>query len=104
MGDYDYRKLDNLLHSRIRLAAISLLAGVDEADFTFIKRSTATTDGNLNSHMGKLEKAGYVSVRKTFVGRKPATYYKLTTQGREALVKYIKQLSTFLTEGSQKKE
>ena len=101
MGDFDYRKLDTLLHSRIRLAIVSLLAGCEEAEFTFIRNSVKATDGNMNSHMKKLEEAAYVEVKKEFQNRKPVTFYKLTDKGRSAFNEYVRQLSGFLHSGEE---
>lgn len=96
MKDFNYQQLDDIIHSRIRLAVMAVLASVDEADFTFIRDKIQATDGNLSIHIRKLEDAKYVNVRKTFSGRKPVTYYKLTAAGRKAFETYLDQLEKLI--------
>lgn len=88
--------LDPVIHGKLRLALLSLLAGVDEAEFTWLREKTGSTDGNLGSHLLKLEEAGYVGVEKKFVARKPITLYRMTQQGREALSAYVQALKQLL--------
>ena len=83
MSDYSYRKIDSVLHSRIRLAIVSALVTVDEMDFPMLRDIVGATDGNMNTHLKKLEEAGYISVQKEFVERKPVTNYRLTGKGRD---------------------
>ena len=85
-----------MIHGKIRLAALSLLAGVEEADFTFLKEKIGTTDGNLSVHLTKLEEAGYVEVEKKFVEKKPKTIYRMTSKGRDAFARYVKSLKAIL--------
>lgn len=92
MSEYDHRKLEKLVHSRIRLAVLSILAAVDEAEFTYLRDEVNTTDGNLSTHLRKLEDAGYVEVEKSFRDRKPVTRYRMTDQGREAFRGYVERL------------
>jgi len=73
-----------------------LLAGVDEAEFTWLREKTGSTDGNLGAQLTKLEEAGYLSVEKKFVSRKPMTLYRMTEKGREALTAYIQALRQLL--------
>jgi DNA-binding transcriptional ArsR family regulator len=68
--DFDYQKIDDVIHSRIRLAIMAVLATVDEAEFTFLREKVGATDGNLSVHLKKLEDAKYISVKKSFVSRK----------------------------------
>lgn len=96
MSEYDYQRLDDVIHSRIRLAAMSILAGVESAEFTYLRDRTGATDGNLGAHMRKLEEAGYVVVEKTFEARKPVTRYALTAQGRAAFGRYVDRLETMI--------
>jgi len=93
---YSYQSFDEMLSSRIRLAALALLAGCDEAEFTYIRDVIQTTDGNLASHLRKLEECGYVQYQKRFVDRKPATYYRITPEGRSALLAYSSRLTELL--------
>ncbi|MGI8771850.1 MAG: winged helix-turn-helix domain-containing protein [Acidobacteriaceae bacterium] len=88
--------LDPVIHGKLRLALLSLLAGVDEAEFTWLREKTGSTDGNLGSHLLKLEEAGYVGVEKKFVARKPVTLYRMTQRGREALSGYVQALKQLL--------
>ena len=96
MTDYDHAAIDELLHSRVRLAIIAFLAGAKTADFTAVRDATKTTDGNASIHLRKLEDAGYVAMTKRFAGRKPQTLYALTTRGRKALLDYVAHLETLL--------
>ena len=96
MPDFDYQQLDDIIHSRIRLAVMSVLVSVEEADFTFLRDKVHATDGNISVHMRKLEDAGYIAVSKIFVDRKPATSYRLTAKGRKAFELYIERLESFL--------
>ena len=88
--------LDRVIHEPARLMVVAFLAGVDSADMLFVHRQTGLTLGNLSSHVGKLETAGYVEVEKTFVGKKPRTLLHLTDRGREALDAYRASMQTLL--------
>lgn len=92
-------KLDPLLHSELRLAVMSLLAGVDEADFTYLKEQTGATSGNLSVQIEKLAEAGYISVEKSFRGKMPRTVCRLTPTGTEAFRAYVKALRKYLATG-----
>ena len=89
-------ELDPVLHSKLRLAIVSLLVGVEQADFTWLRAKTAATDGNLGAQLLKLEEAGYVSVEKRFVARKPQSRYQFTAAGRAALAEYVQALRQLL--------
>lgn len=101
MSQFDYHRLDDVIHSRIRLAVMSILAGVEEAEFTYLRDRTGATDGNLGAHMKKLEDAGYVAVDKRFEDRKPVTRYRLTREGREAFRRYIDRLEAMISGGEE---
>jgi DNA-binding transcriptional ArsR family regulator len=88
--------LDPVVHGKMRLALLSLLSGVDEAEFTWLREKTGSTDGNLGAHLLKLEEAGYIAVEKKFVARKPMTLYRMTETGRTALERYIASLKQLL--------
>src|SRR6185437_7540579 len=92
----DLPELDPVVHGKLRLAVLSLLVAVDEADFTWLRQKTGSTDGNLGAQMLKLEEAGYVSVEKRFVARKPQTLYRITAKGRDALTQYVAALKSIL--------
>ena len=81
-------ELDRLIHEPARLALMSSLYVVDEADFVNIAARTGFSAGNVSSHMTKLEAAGYVNVRKEFVDKRPRTTYRLTEAGRLAFEEY----------------
>jgi DNA-binding PadR family transcriptional regulator len=89
-------ELNPVVHGRLRLALLSLLSGVEEAEFTWLRAKTEATDGNLGAQLLKLEQAGYVSVQKKFVRRKPQTLYRITESGREALAQYVQALKRLL--------
>src|SRR5436853_7453201 len=96
MTDYDYQQIDDLIHSRIRLAVMSVLAAVDEAEFIYLREKVGATDGNLSVHLKKLEDAKYIDVAKNFVNRKPVTHYKLSDSGRKAFEAYIDKLEKLI--------
>ncbi|MCR5444935.1 MAG: transcriptional regulator [Bacteroidales bacterium] len=89
--------LDPLLHSELRLAVISLLMSVDEADFTFIKEQTGATSGNLSVQIEKLTAAGYITVEKGFKGKMPRTTCRITPTGTEAFKNYVKALKKYIS-------
>ena len=89
--------LDRLIHDPTRLMLISFLYVVESADFVFLKSQTKLTGGNISSHMTKLEEAGYVKVKKSFVGKRPRTMFRLTKKGRDAFEKYRKSLKDALS-------
>ena len=90
------KPLDPLLHSELRLAVISILIGVEAADFVYLKERTGATSGNLSVQIDKLSKAGYIEVEKGFVGRKPRTLCKITEIGRAAFKEYVKALKDYI--------
>lgn len=91
-----FKELDPLLHSQLRLAIISLLLSVEEADFVFIKDKTQSTAGNLSVQIEKLSEAGYISVNKFIDGKKPRTVCKITAKGIEAFDAYVKALQGYI--------
>ncbi|MGD8176338.1 winged helix-turn-helix domain-containing protein [Marinimicrobium sp. ARAG 43.8] len=96
MAEFDHNQIDDLIHSRIRLAVVAVLAGVEMAEFTFIRDQVKTTDGNLSTHLRKLESKQYITMEKRFVGRKPVTEVSLTVLGREAFERYLEHLESML--------
>ncbi len=94
--DFDLSALDDVIHGKIRLAAMAYIAGAGKADFVSLKRALKTTDGNLSVHMRKLEDAGYVAVEKRFENRRPLTTYALTPQGAAAWKAYLDQLAAMV--------
>lgn len=88
--------LDRLIHERLRLGIISALAVNDGLGFSELRDLLKTTDGNLSVHARKLEEAGYLACSKTFVGRTPHTEYKITSQGRRALQRYLDHMEALI--------
>ena len=89
-------ELDKVIHERMRLGIISALAANDKLSFTDLKSLLNTTDGNISVHARKLEDAGYLSMKKSFVGRTPLTEYKITKQGRKALEQYLNHMEALI--------
>lgn len=92
-----FRELDPLLHSQLRLAIISLLVGLDEADFVYLKERTEATAGNLSVQTDKLSQAGYIEVEKGFEGKRPRTVCRITAQGRKAFAQYVDALKDYIS-------
>lgn len=95
----EFKELDPVLHSQLRLAVISLLIGVKEAEFTFLKEKTGATAGNLSVQLQKLREAGYIDIIKQFKDNYPQTICKITTTGIKAFDLYVKNLQSYLTAG-----
>jgi len=87
---------DPLLHQGVRSKLISLLITNSELPFKALKESLEVTDGNLSSHLSKLEEAGYIEINKLFEGRRPKTVVEITDRGREAFSNYIDELKQFI--------
>ncbi|MEI8134646.1 MAG: transcriptional regulator [bacterium] len=96
MSKYDYQNIDDIIHSRIRLAIMAVLIAVDEAEFIYLREKVNATDGNLSVHLKKLEDAKYITVKKSFEGRKPISHYKLSSGGRKAFEAYIDSLEKLI--------
>lgn len=84
--------IDKLVHEPVRMALLSVLDGVAEADFSFLQRTLQLTQGNLSSHLSKLEDGGLVTVTKSFKGRTPRTTAAITSTGRSARAQHWQQL------------
>ena len=91
-----FKELNPLLHSELRLAVMSLLISVEEADFVYIRQQTKATAGNLSVQIDKLSKAGYVEVTKTFKGKMPCTICKITPQPVDLFEEYVESLKSYL--------
>jgi DNA-binding MarR family transcriptional regulator len=92
-----FKELDPLLHSQLRLAIMSLLVSVEEAEFTYIREKTEATAGNLSVQIDKLKQAGYIEVNKSFKNNYPLTVCKVTKKGINAFEQYVEHLKTYLT-------
>ena len=91
-----FPKLDPVLHSELRLAVMSVLAGVDSADFSYLKQQTGATSGNLSVQIDKLTTAGYITVEKGFKGKMPCTTCRITPVGLSAFNDYVEALKAYL--------
>lgn len=90
------KELNPLLHSQLRLAVISILMSVEEADFTYLKEATEATAGNLSVQLDKLSSAGYISLEKGMSGNRPRTVCTITPLGRHAFEEYVLALKSYL--------
>jgi DNA-binding transcriptional ArsR family regulator len=91
-----FKELDPILHSQLRLAVMSLLIGVKEAEFTFLKEKTGATAGNLSVQIQKLKDAGYIEVQKQFKDNYPQTICRITPIGVNAFEIYVKALQSYI--------
>lgn len=92
----EFKELDPILHSQLRLAVTSLLMSVKEAEFTYIREKTNATAGNLSVQINKLKEAGYIEVVKQFKDNYPQTICKITEKGKSAFEEYVKNLQSYL--------
>lgn len=90
------KELNPLLHSQLRLAVMSILMNVEEADFVYLKEKTESTAGNLSVQLDKLSSAGYISVEKGMSGKRPRTTCSITQHGRDAFIEYVEALQSYL--------
>lgn len=94
-----FSPLDPLLHSQLRLAVVSILVGVESAEFKYIQDKTEATQGNLSVQLKKLAAAGYIEIEKSFKNNYPNTRVRLTKKGHAAFEKYVEEISTYLNAG-----
>ncbi len=92
-----FSPLNPLLHSELRLKVISILISVEKADFNYLKEVTKATSGNLSVQIDKLEKAKYIKVKKSFVGKRTKTTCKITKEGIDAFEEYVEALKKYIT-------
>ena len=90
------KELNPLLHSQLRLAIMSILMNVEDADFVYLKEKTESTAGNLSVQIDKLSSAGYISVEKGMFGNRPRTTCSITEAGINAFEEYVNVLKTYL--------
>ena len=90
-----FDSLDPLLHSQLRLAVMSILVSVDSADFVYLKEETQSTAGNLSVQLDKLSKAEYITIEKSFKGKRPLTTCKITKKGLEAFENYVEAIKKY---------
>ncbi len=91
-----FKELDPVLHSQLRLAIVSLLISLQEAEFTYLKEKTKATSGNLSVQLDKLKTEGYIEVNKTFRNNYPLTVCKITKKGIDAFDQYVKDLKAYI--------
>ena len=89
MDDFNIEALDDIIHGRLRLGVMAFLSTAGSAEFTGLKSRLQASDGNLSVQLRKLEEAGYVTIDKAFVGKKPQTTVTLTATGRAAYIGYL---------------
>ncbi len=99
MASFDIGKLDDVIHGRVRLGVMAYLADAEAADFTELKTLLDVTQGNLSVHLRKLEEAGYVSIDKSFIDRKPLTRVRMTDAGRVAFAVYLEAIGKLVGDG-----
>jgi DNA-binding MarR family transcriptional regulator len=92
----DFKPLDLLIHTPLRLAVISILINTDEADFNYLKEKTGASSGNLSVQLEKLKDAGYIETTKGYKGKMPQTLCKISPAGLNAFENYLDALRTYL--------
>lgn len=93
-----FKQLDPILHNQLRLAVISLLISVDNADFNFLLQKTGATRGNLSVQITKLKEAGYIKVKKSFRKNYPLTTCSITPKGVKSFEQYVESIKTYLNQ------
>ena len=91
-----FKKLDPLLHSELRLAVMSVLVNLEEADFVYLREATGATAGNLSVQLDKLSEAGYITIEKGFKGKKPQTLCMISPTGLQAFADYVEAIRSYL--------
>ena len=106
MTPIDFNGLDSAVHGPIRLGIMTALQVDGSLDFTTLKKRLDTVDGSLNLHLGKLEESAYITSKKSFVGLRPKTTYKITASGQKALTHYLQSMKTLIEymESAKEKE
>jgi len=88
--------IDKTIHEPVRISILSVLSVVEKADFLYIKNNLGITQGNLSSHLNKLENAGFIEIEKTYKGKRPATILKITDKGISNFENYLKIIKDFI--------
>jgi DNA-binding MarR family transcriptional regulator len=96
MEDFNPSEINKLIHAPIRLGIMTILNSAKKVNFIYLREKLDVTDGNLSSHVEKLEKAGYVKVQKSFVDKKPNTVYSITEKGKKAFRVYLQHLEKII--------
>lgn len=97
MSRFDHTAIDDVIHGRLRLGIMAYLSTASPVPFVELKAKVNATDGNLSTHLTKLEEAGYVKQEKMFQGKKPLTLVHLTPEGREAWIAYLNRLQSLIS-------
>jgi len=97
MPSFDLHELDPVIHGKLRLGLMAYLASAGSASFTVLRDKTGSTDGNLSTHLRKLEDADYVQIDKRFENRKPLSMVSLTETGRTAWINYLDKMQNLLS-------
>jgi DNA-binding MarR family transcriptional regulator len=97
LSRFDHTAIDEVIHGRLRLGIMAYLSTVSPAPFIELKAKVNATDGNLSTHLSKLEEAGYVKIEKRFVDKKPRTNVHLTAKGRKAWIDYLARLQSLIS-------
>jgi DNA-binding MarR family transcriptional regulator len=97
VSKFDHTEIDDVIHGRLRLGVMAYLSTVSPAPFVELKGKVNATDGNLSTHLSKLEEAGYVRIEKKFEGKKPLTLVHLTKDGREAWIGYLSRIQALIS-------
>ena len=97
-----FKELDPLLHSELRLAIMSILVTVESADFTYIKKETGASSGNISVQLDKLSTAKYITIEKGFYGKIPRTTCRISPEGIEAFQKYVDAIKTYIEHSNNK--
>ena len=95
-----FKELNPLLHSELRLAIMSILISVEEADFLYIKEKTKASAGNISVQIEKLSEAGYLKIEKGFLGKRTRTVCTITETGTKAFAEYVESIKTYLEKGN----
>jgi DNA-binding MarR family transcriptional regulator len=93
---FDHTEIDDVIHGRLRLGIMAYLSTASPVPFLELKAKVNATDGNLSTHLTKLEEAGYVKIEKTYEGKKPRTNVHLTKPGRNAWLAYLRRLEALI--------
>lgn len=98
MGKFDIGGIDDVIHGRVRLGIMAYLADAEVADFNELKGALQATQGNLSIHLRKLEEAGYITIDKSFLNRKPLTRARMTPKGRVAFADYLEAIAKLVSD------
>jgi DNA-binding MarR family transcriptional regulator len=94
--DFDYREIDDVIHGRLRLGIMAYLSTASPAVFGELREKVGATDGNLSTHLRKLEEEKYISCKKSFVGRRPMSTYRITSRGRKAFAEHLEVMQRLI--------